>query len=217
MTTDLDELERLHREATDAGEGPWEVKHDRNDQPNIHSRNHWIALFPHQCLTSLEALANARAKFVVAAHTRMPKLLTQIHTMREVLASQAEMIESDVTAADQHGKGGQQAGVPRLVVTPPSVRDYLRRIARDLREALDTEEHPKTPKYWGEYFQEAVAALTAADTALDRITGWSGGSGHHSAQETHPRVQAALLLLRGKYGDDPRVDAFLAELNKVEP
>jgi hypothetical protein len=46
------------------------------------------------------------------------------------------MIESDVSAADQHGKGGQQAGVPHLVGANPHVRQYLRHIARDLRAAL---------------------------------------------------------------------------------
>lgn len=58
--------------------------------------------------------------------------------VRRFLESEAEMIESDVDAADTHGKGGQQAGVPRLVSTPPSVRQYLRRVAKDLRDLLAT-------------------------------------------------------------------------------
>lgn len=86
------------------------------------------------------------------------------------------------------------------------------RVGETLRKV--SEPDTQKPKHWGEHFREAVAALTSADAALDDITGWSGGAGNWSAQETHPRVQAALVLLRGKHGDDPRVDAFLAELAK---
>lgn len=100
--------------------------------------------------------------------------------------------------------------------------DFVMRRALDDLDTLEAENaalrsgHDGTQKKeWGEHFREAVTALAAADTALGNITGWSGGGGNWSAQETHPRVQAALVLLRGKHGDDPRVDAFLAELSKV--
>jgi len=76
----LDELDRLHAAAT-AGE--WVVSHDRNAQPNLYSRDadgfeHWLAILPHQCLVSLEVLANANAASIVAMHNAWPAISARI-------------------------------------------------------------------------------------------------------------------------------------------
>lgn len=84
----------------------------------------------------IEAVIVGQAREVVTLLRAYPALAAEVRALRAVMASQAEMIESDVSAADQHGKGGQQAGVPHLVGANPHVRQYLRHIARDLRAAL---------------------------------------------------------------------------------
>jgi hypothetical protein len=76
----LDELDRLHAAAT-AGE--WVVSHDRNAQPNLYSRDadgfeHWLAILPHQCLVSLEVLANANAASIVAMHNAWPAISARL-------------------------------------------------------------------------------------------------------------------------------------------
>jgi hypothetical protein len=84
---------------------------------------------------------------------------------------------------------------------------------RRLNEA-EVERLRGAAKGWHEHVAQAVASLTAADTALESITGWSGGSGNWPAQEMHPRVQAAIRLLRSKYGDDKLCDEFIAAIFK---
>ena len=48
-----------------------------------------------------------QAREVVTLLRAYPALAAEVRALRAVMASQAEMIESDVSAADQHGKGGQ--------------------------------------------------------------------------------------------------------------
>lgn len=76
----IDELDRLHANAT-AGE--WTAAPDRNAQPNLYARDtdgfeHWIAILPHQCLASLEALANANAASIAALHNAWPEVSARL-------------------------------------------------------------------------------------------------------------------------------------------
>jgi hypothetical protein len=102
---DIDELERLHAEATPAQHdgGDWFVDLDRNDQPNILAGNHghWVALLPHQCVQSLEVLANARASYIVATHNALPGLIAELRALREVMA-----------VLDRDGGHAQEASTP---------------------------------------------------------------------------------------------------------
>lgn len=69
--------------AEKARSGPWMVELDRNDQPNLHGTNRdvWIALFPHQCVRSIEIEANADAAFVADARMRVPALAADVLTL----------------------------------------------------------------------------------------------------------------------------------------
>jgi hypothetical protein len=49
---------------------------------------------------------------------------------------------------------------------------------------------------WEQHLADGIAALERAHVALDDITGWSGGSGNWPAQEAHPKVRAALAIIR---------------------
>lgn len=98
---DLDHLEKLHAEATPAQHdgGDWFVDLDRNDQPNILAGNHdhWVALLPHQCVTSLEVLANARAEYIAATHNALPALIAEVRELRSV----AQAAEAAVDMVDE--------------------------------------------------------------------------------------------------------------------
>lgn len=95
---DIDELDRLHAAAT-AGE--WAATHDRNAQPNLYARDpdgfeHWIAILPHQCLASLEALANANTAAIVALHNAWPEVSARLRAAEVALARISEIRNSIV-------------------------------------------------------------------------------------------------------------------------
>lgn len=101
---DIDELERMHAAATPAQHdgGDWFVDLDRNDQPNILAGNHdhWVALLPHQCVRSLEVLANVRASYIAAMHNAMPSIIAELKALRKV----AEVAQAAVDLVDEENE-----------------------------------------------------------------------------------------------------------------
>jgi hypothetical protein len=63
--------------------GPWRVEFDHNEQANIHAENEemWIALLPHQCVTSIEETQKLNAHLIAAA----PDLLEACKRMLDLL------------------------------------------------------------------------------------------------------------------------------------
>jgi hypothetical protein len=65
-------LAELREVAEKATPGERYVEHDRNDQPCLYVNRadddprHWVAMFPHQCVRSIEVMANADAAFAAA-------------------------------------------------------------------------------------------------------------------------------------------------------
>ena len=59
-----------------ATKGPWEVIADDNAQQNIYADHgfDWIAMLPHQCVSSIEDMRKVDAEFIAAARTREPLL-----------------------------------------------------------------------------------------------------------------------------------------------
>lgn len=58
---------------------PWTVEIDDNGQANLYAADdQWIALMPHQCLGSLEALMHRNAAFIVRAVNHHEALLTAL-------------------------------------------------------------------------------------------------------------------------------------------
>lgn len=56
-------------------QGEWRLQLDRNDQQNIHTDSLWIALLPHQCLTSIEREQERNATGIVATHNAADVLI----------------------------------------------------------------------------------------------------------------------------------------------
>lgn len=49
---------------------------------------------------------------------------------------------------------------------------------------------------WEKLYENAIAACEKAYTAIDDITGWSGGGGNWPAQDASTKIQAALKALK---------------------
>jgi hypothetical protein len=77
--------------------GPWEIEVDRNDQPCLYAdgRNRrWIAMFPHQCVQSLEVLANADAAYIAALSPDVVlRLLDCVDALAQCIAGYQECQE----------------------------------------------------------------------------------------------------------------------------
>lgn len=78
----LTEVRALCEAATD---GPWTIEPDRNDQQNIYSNDEWIALLPHQCVSSIEQQRVKDAAFIAASRSLVPALLDENEALRTAL------------------------------------------------------------------------------------------------------------------------------------
>jgi hypothetical protein len=64
----------------------WQVEYDKNDQANIYgaSNDDWIALLPHQCVTSIEKKMQNRAALIVAMQNALPNLLDVVEKAEDM-------------------------------------------------------------------------------------------------------------------------------------
>ena len=71
-----------------ATKGPWEVIADDNAQQNIYADHgfDWIAMLPHQCVSSIEDMRVVDAAFIAAARTREPLLAAGVLDLTRQLA-----------------------------------------------------------------------------------------------------------------------------------
>lgn len=88
----ISELEALRAKMTG---GDWEIDEDSNDQLNIYARNQdtatdWIALFPHQCLKSIEEQQQRNADGWLAEHNAIPALIALARADMALQAAEAE-------------------------------------------------------------------------------------------------------------------------------
>lgn len=97
---ELAEAQRLVEAAT---HGEWRIDHDRNDQPNIYAADEWIAILPHQCVTSIEEQRNRDAAFIAASRSLVPALIAEVTRLRTLLVRACSSLECeglDETAAE---------------------------------------------------------------------------------------------------------------------
>ena len=68
--------------------GPWEIIVDDNAQQNIYADHgfDWIAMLPHQCVSSIEDMRKVDAEFIAAARTREPLLAAGVINLTRQLA-----------------------------------------------------------------------------------------------------------------------------------
>lgn len=82
----LDREHLLRRVAEQATGGDWAVSKDINDQCVIYSGDEWIALLPHQCVTSIERQREKDAVFIATCSpAAVLKLLDALAAMRPVV------------------------------------------------------------------------------------------------------------------------------------
>jgi len=99
MRTVTDDLATLATKALAddrvATKGPWEVIADDNAQQNIYADQgfDWIAMLPHQCVSSIEDMRKVDAEFIAAARTREPLLAAGVLDLTRQLAEARAEIE----------------------------------------------------------------------------------------------------------------------------
>lgn len=63
---------------------PWRIELDGNGQANVYGADdQWIAIMPHQCLGSLEAVMHVNAKLIVRACNHHEALLAALKVAEE--------------------------------------------------------------------------------------------------------------------------------------
>lgn len=88
------ERDRLRAMADAATPGEWSTRLDRHEQENVYSGDAWIALLPHQCITSIERQSRADAAFIAAARTAIPALLDALDQRDRLLAECARWLRA---------------------------------------------------------------------------------------------------------------------------
>lgn len=78
----LDELRSLVNAMT---KRPCRIELDRNDQHNIHAGDLWVALLPHQCVTSIEREQERNASAVAALANHADALLDLVAAVAQRL------------------------------------------------------------------------------------------------------------------------------------
>lgn len=85
-----------------ATDGPWTVEFDRNDQANLYRNGHWIALFPHQCVTAIEKQAKLDAAYIAHFNpARVREMLEELELLWELLPM-ARSASSYLATAARH-------------------------------------------------------------------------------------------------------------------
>jgi hypothetical protein len=75
-------VDAAEQRAAKARNGPFGVRVDKNEQPNLFSDDgEWIALFPHQCVESLRLQAHADANFIAHARADVPALCAAVYVL----------------------------------------------------------------------------------------------------------------------------------------
>ncbi len=94
--------------------GPFVMRQDRDDRWNIYASDNddeWIAVLPHQCLTSIAEQRERDARAIVAALNALPLLLAEVRRARAIAAGEAEPEQVDDTGPRQH--------IPRDLLSRP--------------------------------------------------------------------------------------------------
>ena len=148
-----------------ATKGPWEIIADDNAQQNIYADHgfDWIAMLPHQCVSSIEEMRKVDAEFIAAARTREPLLAAGVIDLTQQLAE----------LRDEH------AGLLEDVILGPlkgatahdTIIDLTRQLAearRILDAALDHELrlHNEQLRKFSEERIDLTRQLTEANTVI---------------------------------------------------
>lgn len=154
MTTDLDHLEKLHREAT--GGSKWVTAECEGGTSQVYSPS----VGPCRVVVSIAETRPCDARYIAAAHNAMPALIAELRALREVVA----VIDRDgghaqAASTPEQTQARAEAAVYALKAVAAAGRTVDKQDWDTLLEDCDPEAHP----------EEAADALNNLRAALAKV------------------------------------------------